>query len=497
MITSSLKKALASGLEGSLRDMNPWWQGAWGSHLPPTRRWAFQSLRAWLKTGLTKVTVLRGPRQVGKTTVLEQIILALLQEGIAPHRIFRVQFDSLPPLKKIPLPILELSRWYSEAILGQSFHQAAESGQPCYLFFDELQNLVEWSSQLKQLVDLHPIRVMATGSSALRIAEGRDSLAGRIYTFEMGPLLLREIAQFQNWGSIPPFMPPNGLSPLKQKEFWQELRAFGEQHRELRRKTFATFSARGAYPLAHLEAEQQWERTADLLNETVIQRVLQHDLRQSKAAHKSNEHLLESIFRFTCRYAGQTPTPAFYTKQLTPELGEHVTWRQAARHLKLLDGAMLLRLIEPLEIRLRRRQNIFKLCLCDHALRAAWLQEVIPLSPEELQSLPHLTDLAGHLAESVAGYFLSAIPNLEVTYFPGREREPEVDFVLTVGEQRIPVEVKYRRRIALQDTHGLRVFMEKAHFNAPFGLLVTLFDDAGTDNPRVVSMPLSTLLLLR
>ncbi len=292
-------------------------------------------------------------------------------------------------------------------------------------------------------------------------------------------------------------MPPNGLAPLKQKEFWQELRAFGEQQRELRHKAFAAFSARGAYPFAHLESNQLWERTADLLNETVIQRVLQHDLRQSKTRRKSNEHLLESIFRFSCRYAGQAPAPAFYTKHLTQELGEHITWQQASRHLKLLDGAMLLRLIEPLEIRLRRRQIIFKLCLCDHALRAAWLQEFVPLTPEELQSLPHLTDLAGHLAESVAGYFLGSIPNLEVAYFPGREREPEVDFVLTVGEQRIPLEVKYRRRIDHQDTFGLRSFLEKTHFNAPFGLLVTLQDEAGTDDPRIVSLPLSTLLLLR
>jgi predicted AAA+ superfamily ATPase len=84
-----------------------------------------------------------------------------------------------------------------------------------------------------------------------------------------------------------------------------------------------------------------------------------------------------------------------------------------------------------------------------------------------------------------------------VAHFPERGAEPEVDYVLTVGEQRIPVEVKYRRRIEHKDTHGIRSFIEKAHYNAPFSVLVTMEDDVATDDPRIVSLPLSSLLLLR
>ena len=36
----------------------------------------------------------------------------------------------------------------------------------------------------------------------------------------------------------------------------------------------------------------------------------------------------------------------------------------------------------------------------------------------------------------------------------------------------------------------------KAHYNAPFGVLVTMADGPGTED-RIVSPPLSTLLLLR
>ena len=122
---------------------------------------------------------------------------------------------------------------------------------------------------------------------------------------------------------------------------------------------------------------------------------------------------------------------------------------------------------------------------------------MIPLTDDELQKSPHLSDMAGSIAESVAGYFLRSIIGLEVAHFPERAAEPEVDYVLTIGEQRIPIEIKYRRQISHEDTRGLRSFMEKSHYNAPFGILVTLLDEKASNDPRIISLPLSTLLLLR
>ena len=121
----------------------------------------------------------------------------------------------------------------------------------------------------------------------------------------------------------------------------------------------------------------------------------------------------------------------------------------------------------------------------------------MPLEPLALQASPHLSDIAGRLAESVAGQLFKSHNNLSVAYFPERGSEPEVDFVLTVGEQRIPVEIKYRRRIDHADTRGLRAFLEKSVYNAPFGVLVTQLDEPSTDDPRIVSIPLSSLLLMR
>jgi predicted AAA+ superfamily ATPase len=178
-------------------------------------------------------------------------------------------------------------------------------------------------------------------------------------------------------------------------------------------------------------------------------------------------------------------------------MAANIGWQRILAYLKFLDGTLLIRLIEPLELRLKRTRAAYKLCLCDHALRASWLQEIVPLDSAGLRQNEHLRDLAGHIAESAAGYFLKSITNLDVAHFPERASEPEVDYVLTVGEQRIPLEVKYRSRVTWDDTRGVRSFIEKSVYNAPFGIIVTETDEQAPEDPRLVSIPLSTLLLLR
>jgi hypothetical protein len=487
----------SSSLEAQLRNANPWWRGDRPYGIPPIRRWAFEVLQRGIKRPLAPVTVLRGPRQIGKTTLVLQLIDSLLGEGVDPRWIFRLQFDDLPELRRLPQPILDLTQWYSDTILQQPLNRAAHAAGKCIIVLDEVQNLPDWPTQLKHLVDLQPVIVIVTGSSALRIEAGRDSLAGRISTVEMGPLLLREIAAFRGEERIEPMLPLNGLAPLKEKKFWIALRDHGVRHSRMRRAAFSAFSDRGAYPLAHAHPDEPWERIADQLNETVVRRAIRHDLRMGAKGRKRDEHLLEEVFRLACRYVGQSPAQVFYLDEIRRAMNANIGWKQVLAYLKFLDGTLLLRLIEPLELRLKKKRGASKLCLCDHALRASWLQEVVPIDPAALEKAPHLTDIAGRIAESTAGYFLRSIVGLDVAHFPERGAEPEVDYILTVGTQRIPVEVKYRRRIDHDDTRGLRNFIERAHYNAPFGVLLTLADEVAVDDPRIVSLPLSSFLLLR
>lgn len=488
---------LPGNLETNIRESNPWWRGERIAGLAKRIRSTYPQVLRSLKSGLAPVTVLRGPRQVGKTTLLNQVIQSLLDEGIPQHAILRVQFDELPSLRPLEEPILEIARWFADTQLRTSLNAALNSGTPVYMFFDEVQNLPDWSAQIKYLVDLNQgLRVLVTGSSALRIEAGRDSLAGRITTLEMGPLLLREIAEWRTGETIPSLL-PNGLASMKEKTFWEEVCGSGRRHQAVRDLAFTALSERGAYPVAQSRPDSPWEELADFLTETVIRRAIQHDLRMGSRGQKRDENLLEEVFRVVCRYAGQAPKPATYVNEIQHSMNANVGQQRINAYLRFLDGTLLMRLIEPLELRLKKKKGHPKLCLCDHALRAAWLQERIPLAPSALAASPHLQDLAGRIAESTAGYYFRSIVGLDVAHFPERPTEPEVDFVLTIGEQRIPIEIKYRKRIGYDDSLGLRSFIEHSHYNAPFGLLVTLDDGYVSNDPRIVSMPLSSLMLFR
>ncbi len=477
-----------------LRTTNPWWQGEPMANPPPFRRWMFEPVLQRFKEGMTPAVVLRGTRQVGKTTLQQQIIHHLLhEEGVPPNRILRVQFEKLPQLDSLELPFLALSHWFERNILGETFNTWGNKKQPAYLLFDEAQILSYWETQLKMLVDHHSVRVLLTGSSAFKIEKGRDSLAGRITTIDVNTLKLREIAALRGWGELPPLLPFNGWGPLKEQEFWEELREHGKRHKVVRDKAFAAFSERGGYPVPQLYHKLSWKDASDYLEKTIIRRVIEHDLGVER-----NQNLLEALFQLACRYAGQSPGKSVLLGELQQALLSNTNWDEVNTHLRLLNDTLLIRLVRPLELRLKRQKgNPDKICLADHSLRASLLQEEVPLTPEGLQKAPHLAHLAGFLAENIAGYYLSVIAQ-SLTWFPARQAQPEVDFILTLGQYRVPMEVKYRHTIREgRDTKNLCAFLDNPIFNAPFGILLTLTDDVEISDERIVALPLSSLMLMR
>ena len=482
----------------NLRRFNPWWESFPSVALPPHPRSFVRVIHKRLRQRLAPIVTVRGPRQVGKTTAQLQVIDDLLKAGVPGRNILRVQCDEVPTLFKLREPVLRIADWFEAAVLTKTFNQAAAAGSPVYLFWDEVQNLKDWAAKLKHLVDSSTCQVVVTGSSALRIEQGRDSLTGRITTLDVGPLSLREIAALNDLGDLPSLLPDNGLEPLRSKDFWSDLAEHGRRCVTLRDKAFELFSSRGGYPVAHANKDVPWPDIAAQLNETVIKRVIEHDLRIGERGRKRDSLLLEQLFRLCCRYAGQTPKADTLTREAKRALDTNLGPQRVQHYLRFLNDTLLVRLVLPLEIRLRRTKGAPKIFLADHGLRASWLQEIVPLVPEELEKLPHLADLAGHLAESVVGAYLLTVSGLELAHLPERGGNPEVDFVITLGEQRIPLEVKYRRTVdAFRDTEGLRTFVENAAYHAPFGILVTARDNVVVNDPRIVVVPLSSLLLLQ
>ena len=155
-----------------------------------------------------------------------------------------------------------------------------------------------------------------------------------------------------------------------------------------------------------------------------------------------------------------------------------------------------MRLVRPLEAQKRKTVGGPKICLVDHGLRASFLSENLPLSRTKLKTAhPDTSSEVGEIVESIVGAWLARVPSSSLAWFPQRDSEPEVDFVLTIGDQRIPIEVKYRRQLRVADSRNLRAFIDKPAHRAPFGIIVTQ-DEQVVHDDRIVAVPLSSLLLL-
>jgi predicted AAA+ superfamily ATPase len=173
----------------NLQRMNPWWRGDPSRPTPITRRHLVSQIHRRLQASLAPIIVVRGPRQIGKSTAQMQVIEDLLGRGTTPSRIFRIQFDELPGLEPLGAePILRLVDWYEHGFLHSTINALARGGEKVFLFLDEVQNLKDWDVQLKFLVDHTAVQVVVTGSSALRIERGLHRLAGR--TVEVQVILM-------------------------------------------------------------------------------------------------------------------------------------------------------------------------------------------------------------------------------------------------------------------------------------------------------------------
>jgi len=490
--------ALGRELVEFLERSNPWWRGQPGVPVERFRRWAFDEVLHRLDSKLAPATVVRGPRQVGKTTIQHQLIeYLLLIRRVPPQRIFRVQFDEVPALGSLVQPVDTLVRWYEENVLREPINALARRGEDVYLFFDELQNIPQWSGQLKALVDNVAARTLVTGSSALRIHRQRDSLAGRLSTLELGPLRLSEIIGIRGFAQLKPFAADLLAADLKHLDTWSALGEYGIKHKTVIGKGFQAFSSFGGYPWCQTNSNEGFAPLAKQITDTVVDRTIEYDPLENRG-RSINRPLLRETFRLACRYAGQAVTPRRVAQEIGNVLSQDLRDESITEALQFLSDTMLLHQIVPLELLLKKQGHPPKLCLCDHFIRAAWLQEMVPLVPHELSARNEaVSAIAGRIIESSLGYYYAGISDFEVAWFPERHGEPEVDLVLTIGDQRIPIEVKYQRQALTDaDVAGIRSFCSKPHYEAPFGIVITQ-DIFGRIDDRVIAIPAPTMLMLK
>lgn len=355
--------------------------------LPVFKRDITNTITQRLKENRNFIQVISGPRQVGKTTAIRQVL-----EGT----------DLLYYYASADLPAPPPMEWISQQ--WDFGRRKVEKGKSAILVLDEIQKISNWSAEVKRLWDEDTrhdleLKVILLGSSALLIQKGlTESLAGRF-----------EVIRLTHWS-------------------WEECRSCFKWDID----KFIYF---GGYPGAAglIDNEERWSQyVRDSLIETAISKDILLLNRVEKPA------LLRQLFVLACEYGGQILSYQKLLGQLA-DAGNTVT---LAHYQKLLESAFLIKGLEKWSGgSLRRRSSSPKWLPLNTALVTALANK----SFQEWRSSP---DLWGRLVEVCVGAHLvneGSLHGIELYYWR-RGKKTEVDFILSKGSVLVAIEVKSGKR---------------------------------------------------
>lgn len=160
-----------------LQKYNPWWQDAklieQDEKILDFENQKIKYVPDFVNNdfSISGVYILKGPRQVGKSTALKLLIRKLIQkEKIDPEQIFFFQCDIVEDFKELAEVI--------ETYLGG----LSDKNQHKYLILDEISFVEEWPRAIKHLIDRGDIKnasVILSGSLSLELRGGAELMPGR------------------------------------------------------------------------------------------------------------------------------------------------------------------------------------------------------------------------------------------------------------------------------------------------------------------------------
>lgn len=363
------------------------------------KRAEYQIIKERIKESRKFIQVVMGARQIGKSTVVKQVLNDLDE----PYRMFSA--DNVPTTN---------SAWISDCWAAARSLKENKGWDSIVLVIDEIQKITNWSEVVKKEWDADTfndtnIKVLLLGSSRVLLEKGlSESLAGRFEEIRM-----------THWS-------------------YQEMKeCFGF--------TLDQYIFYGGYPGAALLIRDE-DRFSQYIQSAIIEATINKDILMDTPISKPA--LLRQTFELGAAYSGEILSLNKMLGSLQ-DAGNTVT---LASYINLLNESGLLCGLQKYSIDLaRRRASIPKLQVYNNALKMVYS----PLTFEEV-----LVDRKswGRIVESCIGAYLvsqSFVHRFEVFYW--RERDDEVDFILRKKGSVIAIEVKSN---AEKKTAGLEKFKQ-------------------------------------
>ncbi|WP_026768812.1 ATP-binding protein [Asinibacterium sp. OR53] len=348
------------------------------------------------------IQVLTGPRQVGKTTLVTQLVKKM----------------ALPDLFESADAIPSANTTWIEQIWETARLKMQQANSPAFLLvIDEIQKIDNWSEVVKRLWDEDTrkavnIKVILLGSSRLLMQRGlSESLAGRFESTYLGHWSFPEMQAAFGWSA----------------------------------DQYAWF---GGYPgsATLIEDEERWKQ---YISHSLIETSISKDILMLTRVDKPA--LLKRLFEIGCLYSGQILS---YTK-MQGQLQDAGNTTTLSHYLDLLNTAGLLGGIEAYAADIvRKRASSPKFQVHNTALISAQRAELF-------REIRGDATMWGRIVESSAGAHLvnhALTENFNVHYW--RHRDAEVDFVIEKRGKVIGIEIKSGGDVA---TSGMEQFKKQFH----------------------------------
>jgi len=360
----------------------------------------FSILKKGIKEKRKFIQTVIGPRQIGKTTM----VLQLLEEMNIAY-----QYQSADAIDATN------SSWISQQWETARIKLKTSSARQYILAIDEIQKINNWSEVVKAEWDKdtkekNNIKIILLGSSSLLIQKGlTESLAGRFEKVYMG-----------HWS------------------FTEMEKAFN-----INVNQFTWF---GGYPgaVSLIKDEGRWK---DYIKNSLIETTVSKDILMMQRIDKPA--LLKRLFELGCLYSGQILS---YTKMLgqLQDVGNTTT---LSHYLNLLNSAGLVTGLEKYSIqKVRQRASSPKLQVYNTALISGQMKE-------QYKDILKQPEKWGRIVESAIGAHLinySVSENYNIYYW--RHKSSEIDFVLENNGKVIGLEIKSG---AKQQARGMEVFKKE------------------------------------
>lgn len=368
-----------------------------------------------------------GIRRCGKSTILLQIIKELLNFHPTDQILLLQADDELISEYVKERGII----FVIEEYLKSRRKELTRLEKPLILFIDEAQDIEDWETKFKNLMDMRKkVKIVVTGSSSAKIkSDALKKLVGRILFFEVHPLSLEEFVFFRTATEIP------SLSDLEQLDSIIEQK---QLHDELLSNNLSTYLQRGGLPRV---AREEDNVVIGKILRDYIDLIIKRDIVSFFTIDHAKD--LEEICVFLAKNTGSRLSFTNISQVVGLKLDTVKRYYHCLEQAYLVDGCPFY------GARLKKSRKSYKFYFGDLGLRGV-LSGQFGLHPSQ-------TEL-GAVIESYVASILKRSYELHHYY---DKYGNEVDFVVEGKSNLIPIEVKYRSNISVADLKGCLSFCRR------------------------------------